>query len=70
MITPGGDAFPPNDITPTMRTFLASTALCLSLGAGFWYALTSSLTDMTKTDCLAGVQRACDQLNRDGVAIK
>jgi hypothetical protein len=45
-----------------MRTFLASTALCLSLGAGFWFALTSTLTDMTEADCLAGVQRACEQL--------
>lgn len=50
-----------------MRTFFAFTTLCLSLGAGFWFALTSSLTDMTRADCLAGVQRACDQLNRDGV---
>ena len=50
-----------------MRTFLTSTTLCLSLGAGFWFALTSSLTDMTRADCLAGVQRACDQLNQDGV---
>lgn len=50
-----------------MRTFLTSSALCLSLGAGFWFALTSSLTDMTRADCQAGVQAACAQLNRDGV---
>jgi hypothetical protein len=50
-----------------MRTFLASSALCLSLGAGFWFALTSSLTDMTRADCLAGVERACQQLMVDGV---
>lgn len=50
-----------------MRTFLASSALCLSLSAGFWFALTSSLTDMTKADCLAGVQRACNQLQREAV---
>lgn len=49
-----------------MRTFLTSSALCLSLSAGFWFALTSSLTDMTKADCLAGVQRACAQLNQEG----
>lgn len=47
-----------------MRTFLASSALCLSLGAGFWFALTSSLTDMTRADCLSGVQRACAQLEK------
>jgi hypothetical protein len=53
-------------LTPTMRTILASTTLCLGLSAGFWFALTSSLTDMTKADCQAGVQRACDQLKKDG----
>jgi hypothetical protein len=50
-----------------MRTFIASTALWLSLGAGFWFALTSTLTDMTRADCEAGVQNACVQLVRDGV---
>lgn len=52
-----------------MRSFLTSSVLCLGLGAGFWFALTSTLTDMTKLDCLAGVERACDQLNRDGVKL-
>lgn len=51
-----------------MRPFLASFTLCLALGLGFWYALTSTLTDMTQRDCKAGVQRACDQLQR-GVAL-
>jgi hypothetical protein len=45
-----------------MRTFLASTGLCLALSAGFWFALTSTLDDLTIRDCNAGVQRACDQL--------
>lgn len=49
-----------------MRTFLASSLLCLGLGAGFWYALTSSLTDLTIRDCRAGVTRACGQLQTDG----
>jgi hypothetical protein len=53
-----------------MRTFFASSLLCLGLGAGFWFTLTSTLTDMTKADCLAGVQRACDQLSRDGVGLR
>jgi hypothetical protein len=56
------DHFPPHDNPSTMRTFLASTLLCLGLGAGFWFALTSTLTDLTIRDCQAGVQRACKQL--------
>lgn len=67
MIAPGGDAFPPHPITPTMRTILSASVLCLGLTAGFWYSLTTSLTDMTKADCQAGVQRACQQLAKDGV---
>lgn len=51
-----------------MRASYASV-LCLGLAVGFWYCLTSSLTDMTKADCRAGVQRACEQLNRDGVKV-
>lgn len=50
-----------------MLKFLLTFALCLSIGAGFWYALTSTLTDMTKADCRAGVELACEQLNRDEV---
>jgi hypothetical protein len=50
-----------------MRTFLASTGLCLALSAGFWFALTSTLTDLTTRDCRAGVSQACEQLRRDGV---
>jgi hypothetical protein len=50
-----------------MRTFLASTGLCLALSAGFWFALTSTLTDLTIRDCRAGVSQACEQLRRDGV---
>lgn len=52
-----------------MRTFLASTALCLTIGAGFWYALTSTLTDLTRRDCRAGVEQACIQLKKDGVRL-
>jgi len=35
---------------------------CVLLGGGFWYSLTTTLDDMTKRDCKAGVQRACDSL--------
>lgn len=51
-----------------MRTTITSLALCAGLTAGFWYALTTSLTDMTMRDCRAGVERACAELKRDGVA--
>jgi hypothetical protein len=50
-----------------MRPILIGSTLCLGLTAGFWYSLTSTLTDMTIRDCQAGVQRACDQLKKDGV---
>ena len=53
--------------TPTMRPFITSSILCLGLTAGFWFSLTSTLTDMTIKDCRAGVQRACDQLQKEGV---
>lgn len=58
---------PTTSATPTMRTFLTSASLCLALSAGFWFALTSTLTDMTTRDCRAGVTAACEQLRRDGV---
>lgn len=49
-----------------MRQAIASTGLCCALAAGFWYALTTTLTDMTVADCQAGVTRACAQLQADG----
>lgn len=54
--------------TPTMRTTYATT-LCLALAVGFWYCLTTTLTDMTKADCIAGIAKACDQLKQDGIPI-
>jgi len=50
-----------------MRTFLLTSALCATLAAGFWYALTSTLTDMTRRDCQLGHTAACLQLTKDGV---
>lgn len=50
-----------------MPTFLASFTLCLALCFGFWYALSTSLTDLTIRDCQAGVQSSCNQLRQDGV---
>lgn len=49
-----------------MRTKLLSAALCATLAAGFWYALTSTLTDLTISDCKAGKTQACAQLQKDG----
>lgn len=45
-----------------MRTNFLAPVLCLTLTAGFWYCLNSSLGQMTATDCRAGVQRACKAL--------
>lgn len=45
-----------------MRSFLSTSALCLTLTAGFWYCLTTTLDKMTEADCRAGIQRACDSL--------
>ena len=53
----------------TMRTTLISATLCAALLAGFWYALTSTLTDLTIRDCKAGALSACAQLQKDGVQL-
>jgi hypothetical protein len=50
-----------------MSPFLQFSVLCVGLGVGFWYSLTTSLTDMTRADCRAGIDRACAQLVKDGV---
>jgi hypothetical protein len=52
-----------------MRTTILSSALCATLVSAFWFALTSSLTDMTRRDCQQGVERACLQLKKDGVQL-
>tara|TARA_R100000664_G_C2687020_1_gene92661 strand:- start:114 stop:248 length:135 start_codon:yes stop_codon:yes gene_type:complete len=41
-----------------MRNFF----LYLAVGGIFYTAFTSSLQDMTKADCLAGVQAACTEV--------
>jgi hypothetical protein len=50
-----------------MRPNISASLLCLALSAGFWYSITTSLDDMTRQDCRAGVQRACDQLAKAGL---
>jgi hypothetical protein len=52
-----------------MRTTLISATLCATLAAGFWYALTSTLTDLTIRDCKAGALSACAQLQKYGVQL-
>ena len=37
-------------------------AAAILLGGTFWYSLTTTLDDMTRRDCLAGVQKACEAL--------
>ena len=48
--------------------FRASVALLFFgalIGTGFWFALTSTLDDMTRRDCeLYNVQAACEQLKK------
>lgn len=59
----------PVRIPPTMRSTIAAAALWAAIITGFWFALTSSLTDMTRRDCRAGAELACKQLQRDGVKL-
>jgi hypothetical protein len=49
-----------------MRTLFAYAGLWLTIGAGFWFALSSTMNDMTRRDCQLGSQRACIQLAKDG----
>tara|TARA_E500000331_G_scaffold315092_1_gene324869 strand:- start:3403 stop:3585 length:183 start_codon:yes stop_codon:yes gene_type:complete len=51
----------------TISEAFISTLLCTALAAGFFYCLTSTLTDMTKRDCHYGVLKACQQLEADGI---
>jgi len=38
-------------------------AVCtLLLSGAFWYSLTTTLDDMTRNDCAAGIKKACDAL--------
>lgn len=37
---------------------------CLLISGAAWYSLTTTLDDMTRRDCLAGVQKACTALEQ------
>ncbi len=45
-----------------VKTFLLSTGLGVGLAVGGFFCLTSTLDRMTEIDCMAGVQKACQQL--------
>jgi Zn-finger domain-containing protein len=46
------------------REQITIVIFCLLLGGAAWYSLTTTLDDMTRRDCLAGVQKACTALEQ------
>jgi hypothetical protein len=42
----------------------AGLAICTGLSGAFWYCLTTTLDDMTRADCNAGVVAACQALKQ------
>tara|TARA_Y100000766_G_C18447964_1_gene384556 strand:+ start:321 stop:488 length:168 start_codon:yes stop_codon:yes gene_type:complete len=51
-------------------TRISTTLLWVAATASFWLVLTSSLTGMTISDCNAGIQAACEQLQKDGIRVQ
>ncbi len=49
-----------------MTTFTKSL-LWVAASVSFWLALTSTLDAMTSADCNAGIQAACEQLQKSGI---
>ena len=39
-----------------------TVAAAILLGGAFWYSLNTTLDDMTRKDCAAGIQKACQAL--------
>lgn len=37
-----------------------TVAASILLGGAFWYSLTTTLDDLTRRDCAAGIQKACE----------
>ena len=58
---------PRDPIHPSMN-FIIRTAACLTMAIGItgatWWCLTTTLDDMTRQDCQAGVVRACQALKQ------
>jgi hypothetical protein len=50
-----------------MRFLIAYLTFIVAISVGFFYALSSTLTDMTRRDCRLGVPTACEQLQHAGV---
>jgi len=44
------------------RHIVLACVLAVLFGSAFWYSLTTTLDDITRRDCLAGMQKACMQL--------
>lgn len=47
-----------------MHERIVIAVFCVLFGGAFWYSMTTTLDDMTKRDCLAGVQKACTALEQ------
>ena len=48
----------------TLKNASISIIIWVMLSMGFWHALTTTLHDMTLRNCLYGIQKACDALNK------
>ncbi len=46
------------------RESVVIVVFCVLFSAAAWYCLTTTLDDMTRRDCLAGVQKACAALEQ------
>jgi len=57
-------AFPHNKNKGCAGTSFAFLCFGALIGTGFWFALTSTLDDMTRADCEAGIVKACEQLKK------
>lgn len=48
----------------SLLRFTAGLAICTGIAGAFWYCLTTTLDDMTRADCNAGVVAACQALKQ------
>tara|TARA_Y100000004_G_scaffold56700_1_gene63066 strand:- start:521 stop:730 length:210 start_codon:yes stop_codon:yes gene_type:complete len=58
----GNSFYKPENMRKRERVMIA--LFCVLFGASAWYCLTTTLDDMTKRDCLAGMQQACAALEQ------
>jgi hypothetical protein len=45
-----------------MKHFLLSATFCVAFSFAAWHSLTSTLDQMTASDCQAGIVKACEAL--------